>query len=109
MNVVIYARYSSHGQKEESIEGQLKECYNYARKNDYIVIDEYIDRALSGTNDNRVQFQKMIADSKNKNFEGVPVLPHIKRTIDEKENMLTLFPHINGTDGFFISAFRRVD
>ena len=48
MNVVIYARYSSHSQTEQSIEGQLQTCYEYARNNGYIVIGEYIDRAQSG-------------------------------------------------------------
>lgn len=73
MNVVIYARFSSHSQTEQSIEGQLKECYAYALRNDYTVVGEYIDRALSGTTDNRPEFQKMIADSAKKNFQGVLV------------------------------------
>ena len=42
MNVVIYARFSSHSQTEQSIEGQLKVCYEYAKNNDYIVVGEYI-------------------------------------------------------------------
>ena len=73
MKVVIYARYSSHNQREESIEGQLKVCYEYAKRNDYNVIAEYIDRAQTGTNDNREQFQKMIEDSNKKAFQGVLV------------------------------------
>lgn len=73
MNVVIYARYSSHNQTECSIEGQLKVCYNYAKKNNLTVIEEYIDRAVSGTTDNREQFQKMLKDSKNHTFQGVLV------------------------------------
>lgn len=56
MNVVIYARYSSHSQTEQSIEGQLQTCYEYARNNGYIVIGEYIDRAQSGTSDSRMEF-----------------------------------------------------
>lgn len=36
MNVVIYARFSSHSQTEQSIEGQLKVCYEYAESNHYI-------------------------------------------------------------------------
>ena len=63
MNVVIYARFSSHSQNEQSIEGQLKTCYEFANKQGYTVIAEYIDRALSGTTDNRPQFLKMIEDS----------------------------------------------
>ncbi len=42
-NVVICARFSSHGQTEQSIEGQLKECYNFANRNNYNVVGEYID------------------------------------------------------------------
>ena len=73
MNVVIYARYSSHSQTEQSIEGQLKECYEYAKRNDFVVIGEYIDRAITGTSDNRPEFKKMIDDSAKKQFSGVLV------------------------------------
>ena len=41
MNVVIYARYSSHSQTEQSIEGQLHTCYEYAKNNGYLVVGEY--------------------------------------------------------------------
>ncbi len=60
---VIYARYSCERQTEQSIEGQLHECYKYAEKNGLSILDEYIDRATTGTNDNRPAFQKMLADS----------------------------------------------
>ncbi len=73
MNVVIYARYSSHSQTEQSIEGQLKECYEFAKKNDFNIIGEYIDRAITGTSDNRPEFKKMIEDSSKKTFSGVLV------------------------------------
>ncbi len=42
MNIVIYARYSSHSQTEQSIEGQLQTCYEFAKHNGHIVIGEYI-------------------------------------------------------------------
>ena len=70
---VIYARFSSHNQTEQSIEGQLRECYEYARRNDITVENEYIDRALTGTTDKRPSFLKMIEDSKKKNFDYVLV------------------------------------
>ena len=60
---VIYARYSSEKQTEQSIEGQLRVCYEYAQRNDLIVVKEYIDRAMTGTNDLRRDFQKMLSDS----------------------------------------------
>ena len=70
---VIYARYSSDSQTEQSIEGQLRVCKEYAQKNDIVIVDTYIDRAMSGTNDNRVAFQKMIKDSNNHQFSIVLV------------------------------------
>ena len=73
MNVVIYARYSSDRQTEQSIEGQLKECYEYARRNGYAVVGEYIDRAISGTTDHRPEFLRMIADGDKKLFQAVLV------------------------------------
>ena len=73
MNVVIYARFSSHSQTEQSIEGQLKTCYEFANRNGYTIVDEYIDRAISGTTDSRPQFQKMIEDSAKRLFSGVLV------------------------------------
>ena len=72
-NVVVYARFSSHSQTEQSIEGQLKVCKEYAERNNYRIIHEYIDRAMSGTSDKRPEFQKMIEDSKNRHFKYVLV------------------------------------
>ena len=70
---VIYARYSSDNQSEQSIEGQLHVCEDYAINNDILILDTYIDRAMTGTNDNRPAFQKMIADSKKKEWDFVLV------------------------------------
>ena len=72
-NAVIYARYSSSGQREESIKGQLRECNSYAKRNGFTVIKEYTDSALSGTNDKRPAFQRMIADAKSGSFSVVIV------------------------------------
>lgn len=47
MKAVIYAHYSSDNQREESIEGQLRECKEFAEKNDITIISEYIDCTLS--------------------------------------------------------------
>jgi DNA invertase Pin-like site-specific DNA recombinase len=73
MKVVIYARYSSNRQTEQSIEGQLRACREFANANDMLVIDEYIDRAMTGRNDDRPAFQKMLADSVKRQFEAVIV------------------------------------
>ena len=70
---VIYARYSSHSQRDESIEGQLRECHEYAVRNEYLILEEYCDRAITGKTDNRAAFQKMIRDAKNNKFNYVLV------------------------------------
>ena len=73
MTAVIYARYSSDNQREESIEGQIRECTAYAEKNGITVIKHYIDRALSAKTDNRPEFQQMIKDSEKRLFDIVLV------------------------------------
>ena len=73
MTAVIYARYSSDNQREESIEGQIRECTAYAEKNGMTVVRHYIDRAISAKTDNRPQFQQMIKDSERKLFDIVLV------------------------------------
>ena len=73
MNGVIYARYSSDNQREESIEGQLRECKEYAARNEITIIRTYIDRAFSAKTDNRPQFQQMIHDSNSHLFDTVLV------------------------------------
>lgn len=45
MKAVIYARYSSDNQREESIEGQIRECTEYAVRNDITILSSYVDRA----------------------------------------------------------------
>lgn len=60
---VIYARYSSSGQREESIEGQIRECREFAGRNGLTVVGEYVDKALTGRTDKRPDFQRMLRDS----------------------------------------------
>lgn len=73
MKAVIYARYSSDNQREESIEGQIRECMAFAEKNDFTVLHHYTDRAVSAKTDNRPEFQNMIRDSAKKLFDVVIV------------------------------------
>ena len=71
LRAVIYARYSSSGQREESIEGQLRDCYEFAKKHGIIVIGEYIDKAMTGRVDRRPDFQRMMKDSEKGRFNCV--------------------------------------
>lgn len=73
LRAVIYARYSSDSQREESIEGQIRECTEYAKRNNIELIGSYIDRALSARTDDRPDFQRMIADSSKGLFEIILV------------------------------------
>ncbi len=73
LNAVIYARYSSHNQTEQSIEGQLRDCYAFAERQGLQVVGEYIDRAITGRTDERPDFQRMIADAKKQQFQRVIV------------------------------------
>lgn len=70
---VIYARYSSDRQTEQSIEGQLHVCNDYAERNNLVIVGTYIDRAMTGTNDNRDDFQRMLKDSDKKAWDYVLV------------------------------------
>lgn len=70
---VIYARYSSSNQTEQSIEGQLRVCHEFAERENILILDTYIDRAMTGTNDNRADFQRMIKDSSKREWNYVIV------------------------------------
>lgn len=73
MKAVIYARYSSDNQTEASIEGQLRECMEFAEHAEIDVVGQYIDRALSAKTDNRPEFQRMIKDSYKHAFDCIIV------------------------------------
>ena len=73
MKAVIYARYSSDNQREESIEGQLRECTAYCQKNDITILRTYIDRAMFAKTDHRPDFQRLITDSAEGLFDVIIV------------------------------------
>lgn len=84
---VIYARYSSGSQTEQSIEGQLRVCHKFAQDNDFLVLKEYIDRAKTAQNDNRPRFQEMLADSSKNNgimssYTPLTALPETTKTTE---------------------------
>ena len=72
-NAVVYARYSCDSQTEQSIEGQLRVCQEYAEKHNIQIAETYIDRAISGTTDNRPDFKRMLKDSDKKLWNYVLV------------------------------------
>ena len=62
MKAVVYARFSSDNQREESIDAQLRVIREYAEKYGVLIVKEYIDEARSATTDDRPQFLQMIED-----------------------------------------------
>ena len=73
MNAVVYARFSSHRQGEQSIEGQVAEAERFAKAHGLTIIHIYADRAQTGRNDNREQFQQMLADAAKHAFDALIV------------------------------------
>ena len=68
-----YCRFSSSNQREESIDAQLRAIYKYMDEHDYTPVGDYIDMALTGTNTDRPNFQRMIEDAKKGLFDVVIV------------------------------------
>lgn len=65
----IYARYSSHNQKDASIEQQVEQATQFAADLGVNVVEVYADRAISGTTDRRPNFQKMMRDAEHGKFQ----------------------------------------
>lgn len=67
----IYARFSSHAQKDESIEQQVEECSAYAESVGVEIVEIYADKAVSGRTDKRNAFQRMMKDAEKKKFDVI--------------------------------------
>lgn len=74
-NVTLYLRYSSSGQSDQSIEGQLRDCRAFCKANHYRIVAIYIDRATTARKDveKRIHLMEMIADSAKQNWDYVVV------------------------------------
>ena len=72
-NAVIYARFSSSGQNEQSIESQIRTCSEFAESQGYTIVKTYSDKARTGTNDSRPSFQRMIKDAASGQFQYIIV------------------------------------
>lgn len=70
---VAYCRFSSDLQREESIDAQVRAIKEYCDKKEIQLLKVYADEGISGTTDERPQFQKMISDSEMKLFDFVIV------------------------------------
>ena len=104
---VIYARYSSDSQTEQSIEGQVRVCKEYAKNNNILVVDTYIDRAMTGINDMRPDFQRMLKDSAKRQWEVVLVYKLDRFSRDKYE--MTIHKHTLKENGVkLVSAMENI-
>lgn len=76
---VLYARYSSHHQREVSIDDQLKVCRDYCAREGIKVVRVYSDAAMTGTNDQRPDFQRMINNAPESNYVVVYQMDRFSR------------------------------
>lgn len=72
-NCCLYARYSSHRQNDTSIEAQIVEIEAFAKRNGLNIVEQYIDKAISGKSDERPEFLRMIEDSSKGKFSRIIV------------------------------------
>lgn len=100
---VLYLRYSSDNQREESIEGQRRECLAYAKVNKIPVIKEYVDRAFSATTDKRPSFQQMIRDSSLGDFDTIIVWKYDRFSRDRLQS-ITYKEILKNNGVFLVSA-----
>lgn len=104
---VTYARYSSDRQTEQSIEGQLHVCQDYAKRNDILIVKNYIDRAMTGTNDNREAFQQTLKDSDKSPWDYVLVYK-LDRFSRNKDEMAIHRKHLKDNGIKILSAMENI-
>lgn len=73
LTAVTYARFSSDRQHESSIEAQHDAIASYAAQKHITIVEQYVDRALSGKTDNRPEFQRLLYDLKSRKVDYVLV------------------------------------
>lgn len=71
MRAAAYARYSTDNQTENSIDTQLAAINNYCKQNGHSIVSTYIDMAMTGTNTERPDFQRMLDAAKSRQFDCV--------------------------------------
>lgn len=67
----LYGRYSSHNQKDISVEQQFEKGYELAAEYGIRIVETYADRAVSGRTDKRADFQRMMRDATQGKFRYV--------------------------------------
>ena len=102
-----YGRYSCDRQNEQSIDGQFRVIEDYAAKNDIEIVATYIDKAMTGTNDNRDGFQKMLKDSDRKEWSYV-IVYKLDRFSRNKYEMAIHRKHLKDNGIKILSAMENI-
>ena len=105
---VIYARYSSHNQREESLEAQIRACTEYASRQGLNIIKIYTDAAQSGTNADREQFQQMISDSNEGLFKNL-IIHKLDRFSRDKYDAMTYKRKLKANGITILSVTENLD
>ena len=104
---VLYCRYSCDRQNEQSIDGQIRVCSEFAERNNIKIVGTYIDKAMSGTNDNRDDFQRMLRDSDRKQWQYV-IVYKLDRFSRNKYEMAIHRKHLKDNGVKILSAMENI-
>ena len=102
-----YGRYSCDRQNEQSIDGQFRVIDEYAKKNGIEIVATYVDKAMSGTNDNRADFQRMLRDSDKKEWE-VLLIYKLDRFSRNKYEMAIHRKHLKDNGVKIVSVMENI-
>lgn len=106
-SAVLYCRYSCDRQNEQSIDGQIRVCTEFAERNNIKIVGTYIDKAMSGTNDNRDDFQRMLRDSDRKQWRYV-IVYKLDRFSRNKYEMAIHRKHLKDNGVKILSAMENI-
>lgn len=90
MKVATYCRFSSANQKDTSIDDQFRICTQYAEREGWKIEYRYEDRAISGTDADRPDYQRMLTDAKARCFNVLLVHALSRLGRDEVETKQTI-------------------
>ena len=97
LNIAIYARFSSEGQRDASIEDQIRNCREYIEARGGIVRDEllFVDRAVSGTGFDRPGFARLVelTSGRNRRVDAI-VAEHTDRLGRDAAELHLLFRNL---------------
>jgi DNA invertase Pin-like site-specific DNA recombinase len=106
--VVIYGRTSTT--KNQSVDHQLRELREISKRNDWEIVEEYLDKGISGSlgRDGRPSFDRLLKDVNRKKFDGILVwsIDRLGRSLqdlvsflnDVQSKNIDLYIHQQGLD-----------